>query len=78
MSIEAKTQTPAAPPIRSTDSLGDWMDENRKPVTMGEDLPEGITGYCGLALIHTETEGWHYRIGSYQRKPNDQAEARRR
>jgi hypothetical protein len=65
---QPKTETSA--PVSSTPLLGDWKDADGKPVTMGENLADGITGYCGLALIHTETEGWHYRIGAYQRQPN--------
>jgi hypothetical protein len=38
---------------------------------MGEDFSDGIMEYCGLALIHTDSDGWHYKIGAYRRnEPN--------
>ena len=64
--------TTSDPAVRSTDLLGSWTDTAGNRVTMGEDLSDGITDYCGLALIHTESDGWHYKIGAYRRnEPND-------
>jgi hypothetical protein len=38
---------------------------------MGEQFSAGITEYCGLALIHTGPDGWHYKIGAFRRnEPN--------
>jgi hypothetical protein len=71
MSTEPTTKLPAIPPLSSSDLLGSWTDAAGNRVTMGEDFSDGIMEYCGLALIHTDSDGWHYKIGAYRRnEPN--------
>lgn len=71
MSTEPTTKLPAIPTLSSSDLLGSWTDAAGNRVTMGEDFSDGIMEYAGLALIHTDSDGWHYKIGAYRRnEPN--------